>query len=164
MSNVITFGMDQIVALKAHAIASPKKRVLINLHEHDTDRVHEMIICSHESTYVRPHRHPGYLESFHVIEGVLTVIVFDDVGNVTQTIPMGCNISLAGRHRLYRQRASAWHTTIVESEFAVIHEATDNPWPAVTEWAAWAPMADKPLEIQEYIKDLRTQLEIFGEK
>ncbi len=140
--SIITFGLEQLDDLKAKALAAPLKRARINLHEHLTDRVQEMVIAEHHTTYVRPHRHPGRLESFHIIEGSLTVVLFDDAGRVAQTVRLAARpLASFGVPVLYRQREPHWHTLLIESEFAVIHEVVEGPFPYETEWAPWAPEA-----------------------
>ncbi len=160
MSNVVTFSLSDLDELKAKALAAPLKRARINLHEHLTDRVQEMVIAEHRSTYVRPHRHPGRLESFHVIEGSLTVVLFDDAGRVTQTVRLAAARPLAsfGVPILYRQREPHWHTLLIESEFAVIHEVVEGPFPYETEWAPWAPAADWPHMAEAYMAELRRKI------
>lgn len=143
--------------LKRQALAAPTKRARINLHEKLSDAVQEMIVAEHHSTYVRPHRHPGKLESFHVLEGLLTVVVFDDTGEIVDTIQMGGPLS--GRALLYRQRQSVWHTVLIESTFAVLHEVVDGPFPYATEWALWAPAVTySPQVIDLYVSDLKARI------
>ena len=43
--------------LKKKAEIHESKKARICLHKNDTDKVNEMIICSYEGAYVRPHIH-----------------------------------------------------------------------------------------------------------
>ncbi len=154
--SIITFSPSDLDELKAKALAAPLKRARINLHEHLTDRVQEMVIAEHRDTYVRPHRHPGRLESFHVIEGLLTVVLFCDDGSIGATVSLGGIGS--GYPVLYRQREPHWHTLLIESEFAVIHEVVEGPFPYETEWAPWAPAGASPEAVKDYMDSLRRQV------
>ncbi len=155
MNHVVTFDLSQLPALKAAALAHPLKRARINLHADPAkDRVQEMIIAEHRDTYVRPHRHPGRLESFHIVDGYCTVLIFDDAGNVTQKIRMG-NVLGWERSLLCRQRESVWHTVLVETDFAVIHEVVEGPFPYETEWAPWSPRAEDTEAVEMFKAELR---------
>ncbi len=154
--SIITFSLSDLDELKAKALAAPLKRARINLHEHLTDRVQEMVIAEHHTTYVRPHRHPGRLESFHVIEGLLTVVLFRDDGSIRECVYLG-GIGSGMPNILYRQREPEWHTLLIESEFAVIHEVVEGPFPYATEWAPWAPGVDD-VRVPLYLDELRRQV------
>jgi cupin fold WbuC family metalloprotein len=163
--SVILFDASMIPALKAQAIAAPLKRARINLHASHDDRCQEMIIAEHKSTYVRPHRHPGRLESFHVIDGAATIVIFDDDGKVTQTIRMGPAWFPQFKHQgdckaacLYRQRESIWHTVLVETDFLVVHEVVDGPFPYETQFAPWAPAATDTVAGEAYMVELRKRV------
>ncbi len=58
-------------------------------HQDNTDLLHKMLIIHVQNTYVPPHKHVNKSESFHIIEGALSVFLFDVEGRVTETIRMG---------------------------------------------------------------------------
>ena len=95
-----------------------------------------MIIALCRDTEIVPHRHPGRCESLHVIRGALTVLLFDDAGEVTERVELAApGGSLPFAYRLERGR---WHSVQVEGEVAVIHEVIQGPFmPAGTETAPW---------------------------
>ena len=70
-----------IESLKALAAKNSRKRIRLCAHPDMQDNLHEMIIVHARDAYVRPHKHIGKSESFHVIEGLLLVVVFDDEGS-----------------------------------------------------------------------------------
>jgi cupin fold WbuC family metalloprotein len=154
-TDVVLFGLDQVADLKAQALASPLKRARICLHGSTADAIQEMIIALHRSGYVQPHRHPGRTESFHVLDGLLTVILFDDSGTVVRRLPLGPPGS--ARAVVYRQNASLWHTVLVESEFAVVHETVGGPFdPARTEFAPWSPPPGDEISARAFIHALQS--------
>lgn len=136
--DVIEIQAGQLEQLKAAAASAPLRRARLCLHHTHQDVVQEMVIAFCRDTYNRPHRHQGKSESFHVIEGRLAVLFFDDEGRPERRITLGPPGS--GLTFVYRLRNSKWHTVIPLSEVAVIHETTTGPYtPADTEFAPWAP-------------------------
>ena len=102
--------------------------------------------------YVRPHKHIGKSESFHVIEGLLLVVVFDDEGSKIEDIPMGDMHS--GELFYYRLPANLYHTVIPQQDFVVFHEVTNGPFDrSDTVFAPWAPAEDDKPDIQRGFQD-----------
>lgn len=135
---VLEVGADWIGRLKAAAAAAPQKRARLCLHRDDGDPLHEMIIVFHRDTLITPHRHVGKSESFHVLLGALDVLIFDDGGRPERRVRIGSADD--GRNPVYRLSAPLWHSVLVRSEFAAIHEVTNGPFdPARTVEAPWAP-------------------------
>ena len=84
--DIIQIRKKDLSKLKSMALDSPLKRARYCLHHTTEDPVQEMIIALHNSTYVRPHRHIGKSESFHIIEGILNVVIFDNFGEVKKLL------------------------------------------------------------------------------
>lgn len=147
-----------IAKLKEMAQANPRKRIRLCAHPDTDDALHEMLIVHSSGNYVPPHRHPGKSESFHIIEGTLTVIVFTDDGDVDKVIPMGPSGS--DDAFFYRLSASCYHTVIPTSDVVVFHETTNGPFRREDmEFAPWSPGEDAPGEDQEaYIQDLMDRI------
>lgn len=149
--DVALVGRDMLGTLKAEAVNAPLRRSRLCLHRTPEDPLHEMVIAFCRDSFVRPHRHLTKTESFHVIEGRILVVLFDDEGRVTHRIPMAppggdCPF-------LYRVAAPIWHTLIPETEFAVIHEVTNGPFRAEDgDFAPWSP--DDPKDFQAYRSSL----------
>lgn len=124
--------------LKEKAAANPRKRARLCLHPDTEDALHEMIIVHARDAYVRPHRHIGKPESFHVIEGQLKVLIFDELGSVIETIEMG-DLS-SGKTFCYRLSEPLFHTVVPLSDFVVFHEVTKGPFCRQDcLFADWAP-------------------------
>ena len=47
-----------------------------------------MLIVHHREAYVRPHKHFGKPESFHVIEGTARVVIFENDGQIRDVLDM----------------------------------------------------------------------------
>ena len=161
MNNVIVADSDIYVVepetlqtLREMAAASPLKRSRICLHRTSDDRIQEMVIMFARDSYVRVHRHRNKSESFHVLEGLLQVVFFDDQGQETRRVRLGPPGS--ERSCLYRLACDAWHTVLVESDWVVIHETTNGPFiPGEAEFAEWAPDGQDATAANAFLERLR---------
>lgn len=137
--------------LKAAAQAAPLRRARLNLHNCPDAPLHEMIIAFCQDSVIAPHRHHGKTESFHVIEGRLSVVLFDDVGNMDRVIqlgPPGCGLPF-----YYHLSQPLWHTVIPTTSFVVIHETTNGPFiPKESQNAPWLPQDQDG--VRDYISEL----------
>lgn len=140
-----TISREAIEQLKNMALTAPLKRARTCLHGSHEDVVQEMVIALHRDTYIRPHRHQNGTESFHMIEGAVLVVFFEETGNVLKTLRLEADIRATF---LYRLSASFWHTVIPLTEFAVFHEVAKGPFGA-SEYPAWEP-ANEPDAIQQF--------------
>jgi cupin fold WbuC family metalloprotein len=131
-------GEAELAIIRAAARASPKRRARINTHGDGEDPLHEMIIAIDGHSYIRPHKHPGKSEAFHVIEGDVDIVVFGEDGEIAQFIALGTRG--AGRSFYYRISSALFHTLIVRSDIAILHEITNGPFrPSATLFADFAP-------------------------
>jgi cupin fold WbuC family metalloprotein len=135
---VVKVSRGDVHLLKKLSLATQRRRIRLCAHRDIEDRLHEMLIVHLEETYIRPHKHLGKSESFHLIEGLVDVVVFDDAGAITQVIEMGDYAS--GRHFYYRLADPLYHTLVIRSEFVVFHESTTGPFNrSDIIFAEWAP-------------------------
>ena len=138
-----------VVDLLCAAHDAPLRRARLCLHEDSGDPLHEMIIAFWRGSYVAPHRHRGKSESFHVMQGEIEVVFFDDEGALTSRVVLSA--SDPARPRVYRLRQPLWHTVVVRSECAVIHEITNGPFRQEdTEIASWAPAPLDPAAMARF--------------
>lgn len=136
-----------------------RKRVRICAHKDIEDKLHEMFIVHTRDTYVRPHKHLGKSESFHVIQGVVDVVVFDDTGEVANVIEMGDYLS--GKTFYYRIADPLYHTLLIRSEVIVFHETTNGPFErSDTLFAPWAPEDAAPSQ-REFMERLASDVANF---
>ena len=155
--NVFFIGKDiaevreeDILSLKESAMASPMKRARLCAHKSHDDAIHEMIIAFCKGSYVRPHRHRAKTESFHIIDGELLVVFFDDGGKVTYWIKMAAHGS--GRPFFYRLSKSAWHMAIPLSEYVIMHEVTNGPFiEKQSEFSSWSPEESNADEVKVFL-------------
>jgi cupin fold WbuC family metalloprotein len=135
---IATIGAEDIEVLRQAVRKTPKRRVRINAHPGSDDELHEMIIALEPGSYIRPHKHPGKSEAFHIIEGQVDIVVFSEAGEVERIVSLAAK---GGRHPFYyRMSTPHFHTLIIRSDLLVVHEITNGPFlPTGTIYAAFAP-------------------------
>jgi len=140
--------------LKAKALGNSRERVRLCAHQRVEDAVHEMLIVHTKGTYIRPHMHPNKSESFHIIEGALDILVFDDFGAIIEVVNMGEYSS--GDQFFWRLSESYFHTVIPRSDLVIFHETTSGPFVRETSNvpASWSPVEDEIELINGYTKEL----------
>lgn len=144
-----------VAKLKALAADSPRGQSRLCMHHTIEHPLHEMINVCRRRAYIRPHRHPeGKSESYHVIEGSMTVYFFDDDGRVVRRLRMGEPGS--GATFLYRLAASRWHLPVADSPMVVYHETFVGPFrrDADVEYAPWSPAADDRDAVEAFMRDI----------
>jgi len=123
---VVRIDRHDVDFLKESAETNERKRIRLCAHGSIDDSLHEMVITHTKGAYVRPHKHLGKIESFHVIEGTVDVVLFDDGGNITEVTNMGVYKSgLPFYHRISEPR---FHTLLITSDVLVFHEITNGPF------------------------------------
>ncbi|ARN83225.1 WbuC family cupin fold metalloprotein [Methylocystis bryophila] len=153
----------ELTMLREAARTSPRRRARINLHSDDDDLLHEMIIAIARDSYIRPHRHPGKSESFHLIEGAVDVVVFDDAGAITQIVSLDARGGEAPFY--YRMSRSLFHTIIVRSELLVMHEVTNGPFrPNAAVYAPFAPAEEESGDVAAYTAELMIRVAAHGNR
>ena len=152
-SAISSISERELAILREAARNAPKRRARINLHLDDDDPLHEMIIAIAQECYIRPHLHPGKSESFHLIEGAVDVVVFDEAGAITDVIPLDAQRRDAAFY--YRMSRPLFHTIIVRSDLLIMHEVTNGPFrPGAAVYAPFAPKDDDLVAVAAYMSEL----------
>lgn len=150
---IVTVDAAEVAALKLGAHGNPRARIRLCAHHDVNDPLHEMIIVHESGCYVRPHKHLGKSESFHVIEGEVDVVIFDEDGAIADVIPMGSYSS--GRAFFYRIASPAYHTLLIRSQVLVFHETTSGPFRREqTVFAPWSPEDAQAEAVTRYVAEL----------
>jgi cupin fold WbuC family metalloprotein len=152
--DIVTIDRGQVEFLKEESQKTERQRIRLCAHVNVEDRLHEMIIVHRENTYVRPHKHLSKSESFHIIEGSVDVILFDEFGEIVEIIQMGEFAS--GKNFYYRISSSTFHTLLIKSDFLVFHETTSGPFNrSDTIFASWSPSEEERSCVAQFVSDLR---------
>lgn len=158
---IVRLGVEQVAFLKAQARSSRRKRARICAHRSNEDALHEMLIAISADSYIHPHKHTRKVESFHIVEGLVDVVVFDDAGAIVDVVELG-DIT-TGRNFYYRLSDSMFHTLLIHNEFLVVHEVTNGPFVAnETILASFAPSESQSGDALAYIANVRRAVEARG--
>lgn len=158
---IVRIGANEIAFVKEKAQSNSRRRARICAHRLSSDSLHEMVIAISADSYVRPHRHVGKVESFHIIEGAVDVVVFDDSGAIIDVIELGD--SATGRNLYYRLSDSRFHTLLIHGELLVVHEVTNGPFdPAQTLFAPFAPEEGRHDEAKQFMQHVRELASAFS--
>lgn len=162
-SDGVIFNTDEVAKvdgavigdLKRAALAAPAGTVRLCLHRSTGDAVQEMIIVHRKGAYVRPHKHEGETESFHIIDGAMLVVLFDDDGNEIDRFEMGERP--AGGCFVCRLEKGRWHTMIPLTDTVVFLETTAGPFRGAEHntFADWAPDPGDTAGVDRFMKSLR---------
>lgn len=155
--DILNFTNEDINSLIDASLKNPGKRCRVCTHKDPSDIVHEMIIVHTKDTYVRPHKHIGKPESFHVIKGFAKIVVFDDDGKIIKIIEVGDYNS--GKSFYYKIEKPYYHTLIIESDIFIFHETTLGPFDKEkTVFAPWSPDETKKDKVSKFIDDLSRKI------
>lgn len=145
---------ETIKFLKNKAAGNNRKRSRLCCHKNIENTLHEMLIVHTNDTYVRPHKHNDKIESFHIIEGELDVVIFDENGDINQIINMGTSNS--GKVFYYRLSKFCFHTVVPVSDIVVFHETTNGPFDRKdTVFALWSPKENDFEQQKKYLENLK---------
>lgn len=156
-SDIFVIGDKEIAFLKEAVNESALGRTRINVHLSSDDTLHEMFIAIKKDSYIRPHKHPGKSEAFHMVHGSARVVIFDDVGGIKDVVKLS---SCANNGSIYYRMSNAYyHTLILDSEIVVVHEITNGPFiPGNTQFAPFAPTDNQDSDFQRYLNELDNKL------
>ena len=147
---IVEIGLDWLSLLKAAAIESPLGRCRVCLHVDDAAAVQEMILALREDVLFRPHRHLNKTESFHMIEGALDIIVFDEGGRPIRAV----QLAATGGEKpfYYRLNEGLYHAILPRAPLVVFHETTTGPFSKDdADFADWAPQDTE--ELRAFLED-----------
>lgn len=156
---LVTLSKQDCEYLQGVAQSNVRKRSRICIHYTVEDDIHEMVIYHPKETYVRPHKHMGKDESFHLISGEIDLVIFDESGNIVEVLQMGSYES--GRTFYYRISANTFHTQIFRKD-TIFHEVTKGPFDRRDDVVAdWSPDEKKRPLVEDFFEKLET---IINEK
>lgn len=154
------WGEEEISFVKKVALETPRLRARICAHRTGEDLLHEMLIAISCKSYIHPHRHLIKSESFHVVEGIVDVIVLDERGEISEVVELGPPGS--GRIFYYRMSESKFHTLRIHSNILVVHEVTNGPLEANgTVMAEFAPKESNKNEVALYEELLSKKIQLY---
>lgn len=121
------------------------------LHKSTQDILHQMIIIHSGGVYIRPHINLASDKSWHVIEGKLILIRFNEAGNIKEFFNIGSYES--GLPFFVRLCEKAFHTLIPLTKHTVILETILGPFQESI-YAEWAPLTTDVEVAKIYFDDI----------
>ncbi len=147
---ISTFSRKLIPFLLNEARLSKKRRARICFHKSKDDIVHEMIILLLSDCYIRPHKHVGKVESYHILEGSAELLLFSDSGEVENIFKLDHDENV-----YLRVNDEKFHTLKVNSNYLLFHETTNGPLDSSkTIFADFSPVEGSN-EAEYYMNGLR---------
>jgi len=157
---IVTINSEDIERLKEMAAGNLRKRVRLCCHSDSESTLHEMLIVHTRNAYIPPHKHIAKSESFHIIDGKLNVVVFNNEGSILEVINMSDYKS--GGKFFYRLPENYFHTVIPLSDSVVFHEITNGPFIREdTIFPPWAPDEEDLEKVKVYLNKLEEDVEGF---
>jgi len=106
-----------------HIAINDKYGIRLCLHGSSVDNFHNMIIAQSRDKFYPIHKHPTKPECYHLIEGELGVLHFNQYGVVTSR----CMLSMGG-NVIYRINYDEYHVVFPMTEVAIYHESKPGPF------------------------------------
>lgn len=151
-----TITQPMIDDLITQAAASPRKRTIYRLHEHE-EPVQRMVNAMIPGTYTPPHKHenPDKVEMFTILVGRIALLHFDDTGSV-QAVYL---LDARGPLKIADIAPRTYHALVALEPSAVV-EIIQGPYDARThkQFAPFAPAEDSP-EAADYLRWMEQETE-----
>ena len=128
-------------SLRKIAIHNLSGKVRICCHLSADDNLHDMLIALHSKADIRPHSHLYKIESFHIIDGSLKIIIYDAIGKIVESIILSSiNYIKDDESAFYiKMPAGVIHSVIPITESVIFREVTNGPFkPEDTIYPVWA--------------------------
>lgn len=157
MLNLIT--SHTLEQLSDRAKHQPRLRQNLNFHTHHNAACHRLLNALEPGTYVQPHRHlqAEKDETIMIVKGRCGVLLFDELGVVTQQLILDATIGVFGLTIPINQ----FHSLLALESGTVFFESKAGPYAPLSqqEKASWAPA-----EGQSGWQDYLAKMEVYFEE
>ena len=123
VKNNVSININTIQELKSLSQRLGKKDIRICLHSDRNSDLHNMINLIYKKEEDIPHKHILKSESYHIIEGRMTITTYDEYGVVIDKCLLNSNKTF-----LYRVCKDTFHTAIPDTEYVIVHETRPGPF------------------------------------
>ncbi|MDP6781858.1 MAG: WbuC family cupin fold metalloprotein [Alphaproteobacteria bacterium] len=130
--------------------AGTGKGIRLCLHEGPDALLHDMIVVQYAGQCFRSHKHLEKGESYHMIEGEMGVVIFDDEGKVVDACRMDTSNTM-----VYGVGTGMYHTNFPLTDVVVYHESRPGPLsPGDSVFAPWGPDGEEEDATREFVAEL----------
>lgn len=132
------------------------RNVRLCLHFGPEADFHDMIIVEHKGRYYRPHKHPEHGETWHILEGRLGVLGFDDAGKI-----IDATILERSKNVIYRVGLDCYHAVFPLTDVVIYHESKPGPFLGDGDavFPEWSPNPDDEEGIKKHTKHMVSALD-----
>jgi cupin fold WbuC family metalloprotein len=104
------------------------------LHANYKDTLQDMVLIQHSKNFYPPHKHSNRYDTYHILEGCLGVVIFDNKGQVVKTYKLKKNF-------FYKTPKNKYHLTLPLTTKVVYHEYRSGSFDRKTNciFPNWAP-------------------------
>lgn len=151
----IKVDADLVAELKKASSRLGGNNVRLCLHDSPEAAFHEMINLEHRGKYYRPHKHLTKGESYHLIEGSMGAIIFDEDGKM-----LDANVLEPQNNFLYRVGTNMYHAVMPLTDLIIYHESKPGPFllEGDSVFAPWSPDGSDDDAVAEYVGKLEDML------
>lgn len=145
---------DELRLLAISAQQADRRRNNLNVHDSLDSNVQRLFIATQPDTYIRPHRHsePHKWEFFMVVQGSMSLLLFNDDGCVDDRVELS-----ASDIRAVEIPPNTWHSyTCMETDTVAleIKEGSYSPT-SNQDLAQWSP-AENTSESAAFVEWMKT--------
>ena len=104
------------------------------LHSEYKDTLQDMVLIQHSKNFYPPHKHANRYDTYHILKGVLAVIIFNNYGQVTDLYKLN-------KGTLYKTPKNKYHLTLPVTNKVIYHEYRSGTFNRKTNciFPSWAP-------------------------
>ena len=154
---VIWISRSEIDFLQDVAANSSSRKARVLLHGSPDKDLHEMIIVHSFGQYIQPHINLDSAKSFVVLDGEMTVVLFNNEGEISNYVRLG--VSNGASAFLLRLDDPVFHTVVSISTTVTFLETVKGPH-MQTHYAPFAPAPNDKSESEKYMMWLMEELAI----
>ncbi len=134
----VLFAIEPVREIKKKDVLYLKEKVLnmndgklrICLHRNSEEDLHEMLIALRCDVLYPPHSHPKTEESYFLVDGKATLLIYSNSGEIINRIELDSNGNAGNIY--VRIPAGMIHCLIIESEVCVYLETKLGPFDALS--------------------------------
>jgi cupin fold WbuC family metalloprotein len=122
-----------------------------NLHASPASSLHSMVILQPFGAYRKPKKHLGKPKIYHIVDGEMVVVIFEEDGSVRAAHHLASDKVL-----VIHVEADCYHTNMALTPQAVYHEVTVGPFERASAdrvFASFAPDDSEQERGLEYVRE-----------
>ncbi|MEI6347785.1 MAG: WbuC family cupin fold metalloprotein [Bacteroidota bacterium] len=148
---------QRLDSLSEEAKLSKRLRKNLNLHTESVDPIQRLLNALEPDTYICPHKHenPDKRELFMLIRGNLSVLIFNDLGEIEHAFRLSNNSNC----KIVEIESRKWHSVVCHEPGTIYFELKDGPYDPDNDknFAPWAP-AEFDLNSVDYLIQLKMKI------